>query len=72
MMIVFGQAFYRLQLMVDIEQIDTFGGIQTPSFRTGRGYAAFSINPEQTPGFSPGCRRIDFKKSVVYNVLILD
>ena len=39
--------------------VDTFGGVQTPPFRAGKGYAALSINPEQTTVFRPWCRRID-------------
>ena len=38
---------------------DTFGGVQTPPFGAGKGYAALSINPEQTTVFRPWCRRID-------------
>ena len=42
-------------------RLDTFGGVQTPPFRAGKGYAALSINPEQTTVFRPWCRRIDLE-----------
>ncbi len=39
--------------------IDTFGGAK-PRFLNRGKKASLSINPEHTPGFRPGSRRVDF------------
>jgi tRNA nucleotidyltransferase (CCA-adding enzyme) len=51
-------------LILKAKNFETSGGIQTPSFKTGKKNAAFSINPEHTWGFIPGNRRIDLDIAV--------
>ena len=64
-----GAGTKNLDLNLNIDEsyarglIDTLGGVQTPPIRAGKDYAALSINPRQTPDFSPECRRIDFENT---------